>query len=97
MLFFVVGCFSILQGIAFLANDDYFVADELLFGDLSLWGTLYLILGAIQLLAAFLIWRGSVDRSAARHHARRAERRRTRCCRSAHIRSGRSSSSCSTG
>jgi hypothetical protein len=60
VLFLVAGVFSIVQGIAFLANDDYFVADELLFGDLSLWGTLYLILGAIQLLTGFLIWRGSV-------------------------------------
>ena len=59
-VFFVVGCFSILHGIAFLANDDFFVADELLFGDLSLWGTVYLIIGAIQFLTAFLIWRGSV-------------------------------------
>ena len=60
VLFLVAGVFSIVQGIAFLANDDYFVADELLFGDLSMWGTLYLILGAIQLLTALLIWRGSV-------------------------------------
>ena len=25
-----------------------------------MWGTVYLVLGAIQLLTAFLIWRGSV-------------------------------------
>ena len=55
-----LGVFNIIDGIAALANDDYFVADELLFGDLSMWGMLYLILGAIQLLTAFLIWRGSV-------------------------------------
>jgi hypothetical protein len=60
VLFLVVGMFSVFNGIAFLANDDYFAADELLFGDLSMWGTVYLVLGAIQLLTAFLIWRGSV-------------------------------------
>ena len=34
-------CFNIFDGIAALANDDYFAADELLFGDLSMWGTVY--------------------------------------------------------
>ena len=37
------------------ANDDNFVSDELLFGDLTLWGIFYLVLGALQLAAAWLI------------------------------------------
>ena len=43
---------------AALANDENFVADELLFGDLTLWGLFYLVLGALQLGAAYLIARG---------------------------------------
>ena len=59
MLFVILGVFNLIDGIAALANDDYFAADELLFGDLSMWGTIFLVVGAIQLLTAFLIWRGS--------------------------------------
>ncbi len=59
-LFLVLGCFNILYAIAAYSNDDYFRADELLFGDLSAWGTVYLVAGVVQLLTAFLIWRGSV-------------------------------------
>ena len=42
-------------GIAGITNDDNFVSDELLFGDLTLWGIFYLVLGALQLAAAWLI------------------------------------------
>ena len=59
VLFLILGVFNAIDGIAALANDDYFRADELLFGDLSMWGTIFLVIGAIQLLTAFLIFRGS--------------------------------------
>ena len=59
VLFIVLGIFNIVDGIAALANDDYFHVDELLFGDLSLWGTIYLVVGAVQLLTAYLVSRGS--------------------------------------
>jgi hypothetical protein len=55
VLFLLDGIFHGMWGIAAIANDDNFVSDELLFGDLSLWGTFYLIVGALQLLAAWLI------------------------------------------
>jgi hypothetical protein len=55
ILFVLAGIFHVLWGIAALAEDDNFVADELLFGDLSLWGVMYLVLGALQLLAAWWI------------------------------------------
>jgi hypothetical protein len=55
----IAGTFNVIWGIAALANDDYFVADELLFGDLSMWGWFYLILGAIQLLVSYGIATGS--------------------------------------
>ncbi|HZB06681.1 MAG TPA: hypothetical protein VE449_08820 [Thermoleophilaceae bacterium] len=42
-------------------NDDYFAVDELLFGDLSLWGVIYLGFAVAQIAAALLI----MSRSAA--------------------------------
>jgi hypothetical protein len=58
-LFVILGLFNVIDGIAALANDDYFRVDELLFGDLSMWGVIFLVVGALQLLTAFLIFRGS--------------------------------------
>lgn len=59
VLFFILGCFSLIDGIAALVADDHFRVDELLFGDLALWGVIYLVVGALQLCAAWLIHRGS--------------------------------------
>ena len=59
VLFFIVGCFNLIDGLAALMADDHFRVDELLFGDLTLWGTIYLAVGALQLLVAWLIHRGS--------------------------------------
>ena len=43
-------------GIAALANDDSFSDDELLFGDLSTWGVLFLIVAAIKAIVALMIF-----------------------------------------
>src|SRR5215213_8388217 len=59
IVFFVLGAFNVNDGLASLIQDDYFAADELLFGDLSTWGVLYLGLGVLQFLTAFLVFRGS--------------------------------------
>jgi hypothetical protein len=48
VLFILVGAFNLLDGIVALVNDDYFSADELLFGDLSAWGVWWLIVGTAQ-------------------------------------------------
>ena len=55
VLFLLAGIFHLMWGIAAFASDDTFVVDELLFGDLSLWGAFYLIVGALQLAAAWLV------------------------------------------
>jgi hypothetical protein len=60
VLFLLAAAFNAVYGVAALANDDYFAADELLFGDLSLWGVLYLAFAAVQLCAAVLIIRRNV-------------------------------------
>jgi len=59
-LFLVVGTFNIINGIALIVDDNYFRADELLFGDLSLWGGLAIVMGAGQILVAFGVYGGSV-------------------------------------
>ena len=55
ILFLLAGIFHVMWGIAAFTSDDSFKADELLFGDLSLWGVFYLVVGALQLFAAWLI------------------------------------------
>ena len=43
-------------GIAALANDDSFSDDELLFGDLTTWGVLFLIAASIKAVVALMIF-----------------------------------------
>ena len=58
-LFFVLGCFNVIDGLAALLSDDYFHVDELLFGDLTLWGWVDIIVGLAQIGTGVLIWRGN--------------------------------------
>jgi hypothetical protein len=60
VLFLVLGCFNLIDGIAALVQDDYFKADELLFGDLSMWGVIWIVLGLLQFVTAYLIYHGAV-------------------------------------
>jgi hypothetical protein len=55
VMFFAAALANGLWGISALANDDYFAADELLFGDLSLWGWIYLAFAVAQAGTALLI------------------------------------------
>src|SRR5215212_3619048 len=50
VMFLIAATFNAVYGISALANDDYFAVDELLFGDLSLWGALYLTVAVTALL-----------------------------------------------
>jgi len=55
-MFLIAATFNAVYGISALANDDYFAIDELLFGDLSLWGALYLAVAAAQAITALLVF-----------------------------------------
>jgi hypothetical protein len=55
----VVGVFNVIYGLAAIIEEDYFVADELLFGNLSLWGWVHLIIGVLQVITATLIYAGN--------------------------------------
>jgi hypothetical protein len=60
IVFIVLGIFNVVDGISALTADGYFHENELLFGDLSMWGVFYLVIGAVQLVAAMLILRGNL-------------------------------------
>ena len=59
VMFLVVGLFNVIDGIAAISKDRHFRADELIVGNLKLWGIVFLIVGAAQLLTTFLIYRRS--------------------------------------
>ena len=53
ILLFVTGCFNMVQGIAAIANSHVFVAHaHYVFANLTTWGWVTAILGALQLVAA---------------------------------------------
>jgi hypothetical protein len=58
-MFLIVGTFNVIAGVAALSDDDYFKADDLLFGNLSFWGWTWITMGASQILTSYLILKRS--------------------------------------
>src|SRR4051794_40831065 len=55
----MVGILNVIYGIAAIDNAHFFVANQkYIVSDLSTWGWVMLILGALQILVAFSIWSG---------------------------------------
>jgi hypothetical protein len=52
----IVGGFNLIEGIAALAQKEYFNSSGLLYDNLKFWGWLMLIVGIVQLITAFLIY-----------------------------------------
>jgi hypothetical protein len=53
ILLFMLGCFNMIQGIAAIANSHVFTAHaHLVFANLTTWGWVTAVLGALQLVAA---------------------------------------------
>jgi hypothetical protein len=52
VLFLVLGCFNIIDGIVAIAEDKNFVDERLFFGNLAFWGVVMLVIGILQLVAA---------------------------------------------
>jgi hypothetical protein len=52
----IVGGFNLIHGIAALVQDDYFNEGGLIYENLTFWGWWILLIGIVQLLAAFLIF-----------------------------------------
>ena len=53
VMLLIAGSFNILLGVVALTKDESFLADELLFGDLSAWGFWWLFIGLL------LVWTGA--------------------------------------
>lgn len=52
----MAGVFNLISGVAAIADDQRFAVDELLFGNLTLWGVFWLLLGGLQLLVGVLLF-----------------------------------------
>jgi hypothetical protein len=61
MMLLLVGILNVIYGIAAIGDSSFFVNDtKYILSDLNTWGWVMLILGALQLGAAFSIWNGNV-------------------------------------
>ena len=59
IMIMMVGVLNIIWGIAAIDRSSFFVQDaKYVFSDLRTWGWIILVLGALQLAAAFSIWAG---------------------------------------
>jgi hypothetical protein len=59
IMIMMVGVLNSIWGIAALDRSGFFVADtQYIFSDLRTWGWIILVLGGLQLAAAFSIWAG---------------------------------------
>ena len=55
----MVGILNVIYGIAAIGNAHFFVANQkYILSDLNTWGWVMLVLGALQIVAAFSIWSG---------------------------------------
>jgi hypothetical protein len=57
--FFVGGVFNVMAGLAALLKKSYFDEGELIYENLQAWGWGWIALGALGILAAWLVARGS--------------------------------------
>jgi hypothetical protein len=60
VMILIAGVLNVIYGIAAIDDANFYVADaRYVFSDLATWGWVQLIVGAVQVIAAFAIWRGS--------------------------------------
>jgi hypothetical protein len=61
VMLFIVGVLNVIYGIGAIADSSFFVQDErYILGNLNTWGWVTLILGLLQLFAAFSLWSGGL-------------------------------------
>jgi hypothetical protein len=62
IMLMVVGFLNLVYGIAAIDDSAFFTGDAryVIFDDLNTWGWFYLIIGVLQLIAAFSIWNRGV-------------------------------------
>ncbi len=60
IMIFIAGSLNTIWGIAAIDKASFFIENErYIISDLSTWGWIVLIIGVLQLIAAFSIWAGS--------------------------------------
>ena len=59
-MFIILGAFNLVDGIAALSKDGHFIEEQLVVGDLVLWGFLLVTMAALQLFTGFALYRRSV-------------------------------------
>jgi hypothetical protein len=60
VMLLIAGVLNTLYGIAAIDKANFYINDaKYVFGDLQTWGWFLVVLGVVQLLAAFAIWRGT--------------------------------------
>ena len=61
VMLFIAGVLNVIYGIAAIGDSKFFIQDQkYILSNLNTWGWITLILGALQLLAAFSLWAGSL-------------------------------------
>ena len=61
IMLFIAGVLNVIYGIAAIGDSSFFVQDQkYILSNLNTWGWVTLVLGALQLLAAFSLWGGSL-------------------------------------
>jgi len=59
VMIFIVAILNVIWGIAAIDNANFFLEDQrFILSDLNTWGWIILIVGILQLIAAFSIWAG---------------------------------------
>lgn len=59
IMLLVVATLNIIWGIAAIDNSTFFIEDtKYILSDLNTWGWIILVVGALQMLAAFSVWAG---------------------------------------
>jgi hypothetical protein len=60
IMLMLVGVLNVIWGIAAIGNSSFFINDsKYIISNLNAWGWITLILGVVQILAAFSIWAGN--------------------------------------
>ena len=61
VMLFIVGVLNVIYGIAAIGDSSFFVQDQkYILSNLNTWGWVTLLLGVLQLVAAFSLWAGNL-------------------------------------